>query len=121
MTSYKLEWRFAGNATKEEIAEILDNISQDLGLKTRKLLISEVQPRGRKSAHTQKIDYFISKRTKPFSNKLFADYVGLTPAAAWRRLDRLVASGKVYKETQHDGTVLYTSRMAIRPDNPVSG
>lgn len=119
MTSYKLEMRFVSNATREEMLDILENISADMGLKVRKQTLTEVQARGRRSAFTQKIDYFMAKRSKPFSAKLFADYVGLTPAAAWRRLDRLVAAGHVIKEQQDDGTMLYTSRMVDRPDNQV--
>lgn len=123
MTNFKLEWRFSASLTKEEIVEILENVSADMGFKVRKQALTEVQARGRKSPATRKINYWLEHRTKPFTAKVFADFVGLSPAAAWRRLDRLVAQGKVYKHRNEDGTVEYSIGIIEwdRPDNPVSG
>ena len=111
MTNYKLEWRFQYMGPKEDIEAILENITADLGVKTRKIIFNEVRPRGRNSPATRRIELWMAKRTKPFDAKTFATFVGLSPAAAWRRLDRLVAAGKLYKIRNDDGTVSYSTSM----------
>lgn len=123
MTNYKLELRIQFDGSKSDIEEILENVSADIGFTIKKQVIAEVRPRGRQSAFTKKIKFFLDRRTKPFSAKTFGDYVGLGASAAWRRLDRLVAQGQLYKIRNEDGTVLYSTQVIVsdRSDNPVVG
>lgn len=111
MTNYKLEMRFVADLSKSEIEEILENVTADFGLKVRKQTLVEVKPRGRQSPATQKVKFFLERRSKPFSAKVFGDFVGLSGSAAWRRLDRLVAAGQLYKIQNADGTVSYSTQM----------
>lgn len=111
MTNYKLEWRFLSDLPKELIEETLETVAVEYGFKVRKQLVTETRPRGRQSAATKKIKFFLERRTKPFSAKTFGDFVGLSGSAAWRRLDRLVAAQQLHKITNDDGSVMYSTQM----------
>lgn len=116
MPSYRIELRIKASESAEELSEIIDNFSMDMGFDVRQKKVTPVKRPGRPSKLSQRVNLWVEKRTKPFTSTKFQEFTGLTRSAAWRRLDRLVAAGVYKKKVGELGEMIY-----YRSDNPVSG
>ena len=88
-------------------------MSADLEIEMTKLVVRKRSQPGRPAKVGEKVQVWLDGRTKPFTVKVFAKYLGITDSAAWKKLERLVRAGKMTKRRLENGSVEY---QVYRPD-----
>lgn len=98
--------------SNRQMGELLQNFCDDLGITLMKVTIKKVSKPGRPPKPNVLLEYWIERRTKPFSTNTLAAYLGVNRSTAHKKLQRLVETG-VMKRIEHDGRVEY---LVNRPD-----
>lgn len=97
MEKYNIELRLSAPRSSELIEESISQFCEDMGFTILKLNVIKRNRRGRPLKSDRKVQVWLDRRTKPFTVQVFADYLGVSRPAAWRRLENLVSQGVVAK------------------------
>ncbi len=116
MTKYRLIIKLDSDLTSKVMHNIFSETAEDWGMRVDHLELIKVRQTGRPRKNTKKLDQWIEKRHRPFTNDTFAKYMGMSRSASWRKLEGLVKAGVYTKIKDREGRVEYH-----RPDNPVVG
>lgn len=104
MNKYRVLVSVTTNKNLAEMRGFLKETFADNDISPTAMVVKLHCKRGKKNPdRAKKIAIFLSRRTKPFSSQVFADYLGCSQSYAWRVLDREVAKGTVVKRYNGEG------------------
>jgi DNA-binding transcriptional ArsR family regulator len=108
MDYFKVSMHVESDLPPEEIEAKLRAIMAKRGIDVESFKATQIKKSGRPATKIPEVEFWLAKRTKPYSVNQFAKYLGVSYVNAYKKLSRLVAAGSV-ERVKRGGSVEYTN------------
>ena len=107
MESYLYELKLEFDFKPEDLIDYLHKVLNQTDVEVISIKFEEKKRAGRPPKPNPRIDAWLQKRTKPFSCKTFAEYLGMPYASTYQKLQRMAARREVKILPRQRGIVMY--------------